>query len=132
MPAENFNAGVLSITPSLEKYLFLLNAVAASPIGWTAEQELLNNLFPLPTGETLESFSYLRTELPMKYNLNLEAYASHRSQWDEIWPDARIVHFTMTKPGFWDPGDRRYDLPLDVWWQEWEEMRTQFGWPSNW
>jgi hypothetical protein len=42
--------------------------------------------------------AFLRTELLMKFNLNICAYLQHRGQWDLIWLDARIVHFTMVKP----------------------------------
>jgi lipopolysaccharide biosynthesis glycosyltransferase len=36
--------------------------------------------------------------LPMKYNLNIEAERSHLDQWQDVWPDARIIHYTQSKP----------------------------------
>jgi hypothetical protein len=131
MPAENFNAGVLSITPSLEKLEYLMNATASTPLQYTAEQGLLNLIFLRPpwvfeSNETV----FLRTELPMKFNLNIGAYFAHRSQWDFIWPDARIVHFTMVKP---NEAEYRldfpdYEQPLEEWWNEWDEMTQMYNW----
>ena len=89
--AENFNAGVMSITPSLEKFFFIINMTNIFPLGGNAEQGLLNNLFSLPSPETLDSAIYLRTELPKIYNLNVEIYRSFRDTWDELWPHSRIV-----------------------------------------
>jgi hypothetical protein len=129
MPGENFNAGVLSITPSLEKYQLLLDATTIYPVEDNGEQNMLNHLFPLPSPESLEASSWLRTELPMKYNRNLEAYSSHREKWDGIWPDARIIHYTMSKPYIGQPrDDPTYAQPLDAWWLEWSEMVATFGW----
>ena len=129
MPADNFNAGILSLRPSPSQYYSLLNATVSVPLEYTAEQGFLNVMFLSPSPENLDSPGYLRTELPMKYNLNLCAFAFHRSQWDAIWPDARIVHFTMVKPC---QGRRNeypdYDQPVNLWWEEWDEMTRKFGW----
>jgi glycogenin glucosyltransferase len=129
MPADNFNAGILSLRPSLSQYHSLLNATSSVPLGYTAEQGFLNIMF-LPTSpENLDSSRYLRTELPMKYNLNLCAYSFHREKWDAIWPDARIVHFTMVKPCLSGRNEYPdYDQPVNLWWKEWDEMSQKFGW----
>jgi alpha-N-acetylglucosamine transferase len=131
MPAENFNAGVLSITPSLEKFEYLMKAAASTPLQYTAEQGLLNLIFLRPP-LVFESDTtvFLRTELPMKFNLNICAYLRHRSQWDLIWPDARVVHFTMVKP---NEAEYRsnfpdYEQPVNEWWNEWDEMIRKYNW----
>ncbi len=87
-----------------------------------AEQTLLNHLFPLPSPSALESFSYLRTELPPEYNLNLEAYRSHRAQWNELWKIVKVVHFTAKKPRVDEskPGD--WGQAMDVWYEVWDEF----------
>jgi len=97
MRAVNFNAGVMSITPSLEKVSTILNYTSIFPMEASAEQGLLNRIFRCSMPNLLNSSIYLQTELLQTYNLNTEAYFSHRSSWDELWPDARIVHFTVRK-----------------------------------
>jgi hypothetical protein len=81
MPAENFNAGVLSITPSVDKYEYLMKAAASTPLQYSAEQGLLNLVFLRPPS-VYESNAKLfpRTEFPMKFNLNICAYLRHRVQ----------------------------------------------------
>lgn len=131
MPADNFNAGVLSITPSAEKFAFLMNTAALTPLQYSAEQGLLNIVFLRPP-EIFQSKAtvFLRTELPMAFNLNICAYFRHRVKWDALWPDARIVHFTMVKP---NAAEYRfnfpdYEQPVKAWWDEWDEMTRKFNW----
>lgn len=67
----------------------------------------------------------------MKYNLNLEAYASHREQWDDLWPDARVIHYTMRKPTDGDcveGAECWYEQPMRTWWREHDEMAKVYGW----
>ena len=128
MRGENFNAGVLSLTPSVEEYEFILNASTSMPIFPNAEQGLLNHLFPLPTADTNSSSRFLRTELSQEYNLNLEAYSSHRDHWDEIWPRAKIVHFTGEgKPRGEDDAESA-SQPVALWLREFNEMTSKYGW----
>ena len=126
MPAFNFNAGVLSLTPSNDTFSKLMDFTASIPLPEDAEQGVLNQFFLLPTPRRVGYPSaYTRTILPMKYNLNLEACRSHMDQWEDIWPDVRIVHYTVAKPG---RGDCRegsgcvFEQPMRRWRHEFEEM----------
>jgi hypothetical protein len=128
MRGENFNAGVLSLTPSVEEYEFLLNASMSMPIFPNAEQGLLNQLFPLRTADTNSSSRFLRTELSQEYNLNLEAYSSHRPHWDEIWPRAKIVHFTGEGKPRGEDNVEEASQPVALWLREFHEMTRKYGW----
>jgi hypothetical protein len=130
MPADNFNAGVLSLTPSVETYSLLVNASATLPIAEYAEQGVLNHIFPAERPfHGMENLTYPFTPLPFKYNLNLEAYRSHRKQWDEIWPDVRVLHYTAVKPKIGDgEGAEDFEKPFQIWWQYWDEVRQKYGW----
>ena len=136
MPDVNFNAGVLSLTPSLETYSRLYNFTNSNPLPWDAEQGILNKFFPAPKPEVLHPHAYTRVILPMKYNLNVEAQKSHLDQWDDVWPDARIVHFTQAKP-YWMSECREntnctFAQSVGRWWNEYEEMNSKFGWVALW
>jgi hypothetical protein len=133
MPADTFNPGVMSLTPSETIYNALLNLTHT--LGEHAEEGLLNSFFPAPSKDQLYPSQHTRTVLPMKYNLNLEALRSHPIQWNDIWPDARIVHFTVEKPssGTCEGEDEREDRckfvqPLTRWRDEFLEMRRSAGW----
>jgi hypothetical protein len=88
MPRD-FNAGVLVLTPSKATFEVLVgerNAAADSP--WEdAEQGLLRHHY--------RDTAHL---LPYKYNMNQASSVYWRSNWDRVWPDRRIFHFTLTKP----------------------------------
>jgi glycogenin glucosyltransferase len=132
MPADNFNAGVMSLTPSETTFNLLLNLTTTHTLGWDAEQGLLNSFFPAPSRYLLHPAKHTRTVLPMKYNLNLEALRSHPVQWNDVWPDARIVHFTVEKPssGTCKLQEERckFVQPLTRWREEFLEMRQSAGW----
>lgn len=134
MPDINFNAGVISLSPSLETFAALLNHTSSKPLPWDAEQGVLNSFFPLPTPERVYPHQYTRMVLPMKYNLNVEAQRSHLDQWDDVWPDARIVHYTQQKA--WWARDCAEDVNCTFhqsvarWWEEYEEMNSFYGWKN--
>jgi hypothetical protein len=126
MPAENFNAGVLSLTPSLETYTALLDDTLHKPLPRDGEQGVLNRFYHVPGNGTS---NYTRTTLDMKYNLNIEAFPTHRTKWDVIWPDARVVHFTVFKP-LRSGHPEWYQQPVDLWLEQWDEMTNMFGWKT--
>jgi hypothetical protein len=131
MPAENFNAGVLSITPSRKKYEYLMKAAASTPLQYLAEQGLLNLIFLRPPSVFKSNATvFLQTELPMKFDLNICAYLRHRGQWDLIWPDARVVHYMMVKPNEAEYRLRfpDYEQPVNSRWDEWDEMTRKHNW----
>jgi len=124
MPAENFNAGVMSLTPSLETYDALIHDTISKPLPHDGEQGILNRFYPVIGNAT---FDRTRTVLDMKYNLNIEAFPTHRDKWDVIRPDARVIHFTVFKP--LRPGHAEwYEEPVHRWLAEWEEMNLVYGW----
>ena len=129
----DFGVGVLSITPSLEQYYLILNLTREFPERG-AEQALLNHLFvnwlPEDSDRKINSDWYYRAKLPLKYNLNLEAYRSWRTEWDQVWPDVRVVHYTVAKPNPFGFGgiDNDFQQPLEEWWKEWSEMVRHYGW----
>jgi len=125
MPAQNFNAGVLSLKPNRTVLEELLNITATQPIENDAEQGLLNKFYSVVDFQS--NAEHTRVALPMKYNLNLEAYESHRGNWDALWPDARVVHFTQIKPqdNFENQG---WDQPMQAWRREWEDVIWKYGW----
>jgi hypothetical protein len=130
MPAYNFNAGVLSLTPSLQTFANILNFTNSIPLPEDAEQGVLNRFFPLPTPGPAYPSSYTRTVLPMKYNLNLEACRSHLDQWDDVWPDARVVHFTVAKPMRGECSEGTgcpFEQPMGRWMFESEEMMRKMS-----
>jgi hypothetical protein len=133
MPANNFNAGVMSLTPSEDTSNALLNLTTTHPLGWDAEQGLLNSFFPAPSPDHVYPSRYTRTVLPMKYNLNLAALHHHQQQWDDVWPDVRIVHFTIAKPSSKECKTEEqclYPQPLNAWRNEFLEMRRKYGWDT--
>ena len=135
MPADNFNAGVLSLSPSATVYNELINITANMPVFPDADQGLLNYFFRRPTPGPIYPAEYTRTILPMKYNLNIEACNSHKDQWDDVWPDARIVHFTYPKP----PGKDqclagtgcKFEQPMGRYREEYQEMLKTYAWPMD-
>jgi len=133
MRAENFNTGVLSLVPSLPKFEYLLQALTEMPVEKDAEQGFLNHIYSLPP-KTYNNSVYLRTELPQTYNLNLQAYKSWRSDWDKLWPDARVVHFTVHKPWPRKMGnkDLGFEEAMDAWDDAWEEMIQKYNWVVDW
>jgi len=134
MPDTNFNAGVMSLTPSLEIFSRLVNETNSNPLPWDAEQGVLNAFFPPPIPERFYPHTYTRTILPMKYNLNIEAQRSHLDQWNDVWPDARIVHFTQAKPcWYWACVVNTtciFHQSIARWFVEFDEMNSKFGWTS--
>jgi hypothetical protein len=135
MPALNFNAGVLSLSPSVQTFSDLLNFSVSNPLPPMAEQGVLNNFFPAPNPGPMYPSAYTRVVLPMKYNVNLEARYSHKDQWDDIWADARVVHFTILKPirdarECKDDPNCMFIQSIGRWFSEYEEMKSKFGWDS--
>jgi hypothetical protein len=133
MPAYNFNAGVMALTPDVAIYDLLLNMTMSAPLDDDAEQGVLNRLYRPPVPGPMYPSRFTRTILPMKYNLNVEAYSSHRDQWDDIWPTARIIHFTVWKPMWAEcpaEGECRFEQPARRWWSEYREMNGRYGWEA--
>ena len=131
MPADNFNAGVMSLTPSEDIFDALMEGSKTKPLAWDADQGLLNDFFPSPAPGRIYPSRHTRMVLPVKYNLNLETLKDHREQWDDIWPDARIVHFTIAKPQSKEciPSNGcLFPQPLNAWRREFLEMKDKFGW----
>jgi len=132
MPGENFNAGVLSLVPSVDTYEELLSRTLSNPIPSDAEQGVLNKFYSSVSATSDGAYGWpnVRAVLPMKYNLNVEAYETHRSQWDDIWPDVRVIHYTGgRKPR--KPADGQMDFnnqPLRKWVEEFDEMMMKFEW----
>lgn len=44
-------------------------------------------------------YEYRNFGLPLMYNLNLVLYRWFPVIWEYLWPKAKIVHFTVRKPG---------------------------------
>jgi len=135
MPDYNFNSGVMSLTPSLDTYAELINITNTMPLFTGGDQSLLNWFYHAAAPGPFYPSTFTRMTLPTKYNLNLEAVRSHRDQWDDIWPDVRVVHYTMPKPlladQFCPPGANCvYEEPLNKWWEEYNEMRRSHGWTT--
>lgn len=131
MPSNTFNAGVLSLTPSNDTYAALLEQAMVRPMPWDAEQGLLNDFFLASTPNNVYPPQYTRTTLPMKYNLNLAALNNHPIQWNDTWPDARIVHFTISKPSSKECKPSKnclYPQPLNAWRDEFLEMKEKYRW----
>jgi lipopolysaccharide biosynthesis glycosyltransferase len=87
MPRD-FNSGVFLLTPSKATFEVLVGerqAVADSP--WNSDQNLLRDHYR----DTV-------VLLPYKYNMNQASSVYWRSNWDRVWPDRRVIHFTLTKP----------------------------------
>lgn len=134
MPDTKFNAGVMSLTPSLKTFERLYEFTLAQPLPWDAEQGILNLFFPAPIPGVIHPHKYTRTVLPMKYNLNVEAQRSHLEQWDDVWPDARIVHFTQAK-AYWlrdclEGSNCTFAQSVGRWHREYKEMNSVYGWVS--
>jgi hypothetical protein len=135
MPDTRFNAGVLSLTPSLDTFHEIINETTSNPLPWDAEQGVLNKFFPPPIPEQFRHHKYTRTILPMKYNLNIEALNSHIDQWNDVWPDARIVHYTQAKP-WWELDcvnnpTCKWRESIERWYEEYDEMNEIYGWESS-
>lgn len=98
------------------------------------EKDLLNSVFinwlPDESGREQGRDWYYRARLPLKYNLNLEAYRSWREAWDQVWPDVRVVHYAVSKPDPFGFGgiDDDFRQPLEEWWKQWDELVARFGW----
>lgn len=112
----------------MEIYSKLIEVTTSSPSPEQAEQGILNEFFPLPSLYDTRP-AYTRMDLPLKYNLNLEACRSHKDRWRELWPDARIVHFTGgAKPtGEVCVGCVCSDA-LNKWAYEYQEMMEMYHW----
>ena len=134
MPSDNFNAGVMSLTPSLEIYNQLFEITTTRPTPPGAEQDILNVFFP-PVSMDNTRPEYTRTDLPMKYNLNMEACRAERltDRFNEIWPHARILHFTGPAKGNTgecnDPGCNC--AAHNTWKDEYKEMCMKYGWSTG-
>jgi hypothetical protein len=123
----------MSLTPSNDTYAALLEQAMAHPMKWDAEQGLLNAFFPAPSPNKVYPSQYTRTILPMKYNLNLAALHYYPGQWNDVWPDARIVHFTIWKPSSRECKSSEnclYPQPLNAWRDEFLEMKEKYRWPE--
>ncbi|ODQ54744.1 nucleotide-diphospho-sugar transferase [Saitoella complicata NRRL Y-17804] len=128
-PSKTFNAGVLSLTPSVETFDALLKFTGENKLPWDAEQGVLNRFFSLPDDVFPERS---RRVIPLTYNLNLLAFSNYREEWDGMWDDARIVHFTVAKPRTTPCVENCYwEEPKQEWINEWDEMRRRYGWTSK-
>jgi hypothetical protein len=85
-----FNSGVLLLRPSDAEYQLLLRALATPGMHLPEEgdQPFLNRFY-----------EYRYFGLPQGYNLNLVLYKWFPMVWGFLWPRAKIVHFTVRKPG---------------------------------
>ena len=85
-----FNSGVLLIRPSDTEYQLLSRALATPGMHLPHEgdQPFLNRFY-----------EYRYFGLPHAYNLNLVLYRWFPMIWEFLWPRAKIVHFTVRKPG---------------------------------
>ena len=81
------------------------------------------------------------TKLPRIYNLSTMLCACHKALWDSLKAGARIVHYTVVKPGKSRESDMQgvvghpdprvtKDLqePLVWWWDAYEAMGRDIGW----
>ena len=86
-------------------------------------------------------FKHRVTKLPRIYNFNMVLCSGHKALWDSLKGDARIMHYTIYKPGstresdmaaVLDHPDSRVnkDLqePLVWWWDAYEAMSRATGW----
>lgn len=86
-------------------------------------------------------FKHRITMLSRIYNFNLVMCSGHKALWDKLKADARIVHYTIYKPGgsraddmkaVIDHGDSRVNKdiqePLAWWWDVYEEMSKVHKW----
>jgi len=86
----HFNSGVLLLRPSKTEYDLLHRALSAPGMHLPEEgdQGFLNRFY-----------EYRNFGLPQAYNLNLVLYQWFPMVWEFLWPRAKIVHFTVRKPG---------------------------------
>lgn len=81
------------------------------------------------------------TKLPRVYNFSIVLCSCHNALWDSLKADARIVHYTVVKPG----KSREFDMqgvvghpdarvtkdmqePLTWWWDAYDAMSRAIGW----
>ena len=85
-----FNSGVLLLRPSMVEYNLLMRGLATSGMHLPHEgdQPFLNRFY-----------EFRNFGLPSTYNLNLVLYRWFPIIWEYLWPKAKIVHFTVRKPG---------------------------------
>ena len=113
----NFNAGMLSLTPSITTYNHLVETISKTdkynPA--MAEQAMLNY-----------AFKYSHLKLPYVFGLNLAMHQSHlHSVWKGLYPAARVIHYTAFKP-FRNPEKRNeFPEPFSVWLEEYNEAMAQ-------
>jgi hypothetical protein len=118
------------MTPNLNIYNELYKIVTTTPTTHMAEQGTLNDYFPPVSTDNMKPM-YTRTDLPMKYNVNMQACRSFPERFAELWSDARIVHWAGAKPGTGQcpPNENSCMCEALTRWQgEYREMLEKFGW----
>ena len=106
---DHFNAGVMSLKPSKDTFHALIEHMNKTDQFDVeqAEQGVLNLYFQ----HQLVKLSYV-------YNLNIAIGKSTlRPFWDTLWPNVRIVHYTIEKP-FIEFGELRnpvWETPFQLW-----------------
>lgn len=116
------NGGVLLLKPNQQVYKDMLNEMEAWKLRYDfgmAEQGFLGY-----------KFKYNSFKLPFVYNVNL-ALRAHPLEWELVWSDARLIHFTMTKP-FLDQRSETgpYSQALEAWWHQYDLLKSnssEFG-----
>ncbi|OCH90582.1 nucleotide-diphospho-sugar transferase [Obba rivulosa] len=134
----NFNAGVLILRPSTVVFEDMLGKLSKADYPrHMAEQAFLNQYFAANA-----------VRLPYVYNANLAVKQRKQSVWEDVWPQARIVHYTLVKP-FLDDADwdlvveinrmeevvgskmgrdnGLFDQELEAWAEAWRETRQIYG-----
>lgn len=116
-----FNSGVLLLRPSTSEYNLLLKAVSTPGMHEPEEgdQAFLNRFY-----------EYRYFGLPAEYNLNLVLLNSFPTIWMFLWPRAKIVHFTVRKPGppaEWCVGPCGEKVVLEWYAEVFREMLEKYG-----
>ncbi|OCH95067.1 nucleotide-diphospho-sugar transferase [Obba rivulosa] len=131
-----FNAGVLLVRPDKRVFEDMLAKVETTSFPpKDAEQAFLNYYYGK---EALR--------LPYAYNANLAIKQRQPALWEDLWPEVRIVHYTLVKPFLDDDergvnvsfvlenaesklGRRRgfFDQEIREWAEAWRETRRIYG-----
>ncbi|PCH35546.1 glycosyltransferase family 8 protein [Wolfiporia cocos MD-104 SS10] len=99
----NINAGVLFVRPSREVFDDMVTKIGKARYDTTdAEQGFLNHYYGAEV-----------VRLPYAYNANLAIKLRKPELWEDLWGDARIVHYTIVKP-FLAEWDNRGKKVVDI------------------
>ncbi|ODQ53967.1 nucleotide-diphospho-sugar transferase [Saitoella complicata NRRL Y-17804] len=118
-----FNSGFILIRPSKVEYETLAEKVSDKKYHRPdeADQAFLNVYWRFR--------AYM---LPYAYNFNLVLFRFHREVWDNLWPEAKVIHFTTRKPSTKDKCATNPDClerPV-LEWYSWmfQSMVEEYGW----